>query len=827
MTSVLRSQLHRMVDMASSDHVIHACLSRSDVCRFILHTYVDYMTNNGDFDRLVPFTILTKKQKYNKQNKQTLSGFQVLIDWSEELQINFDSKTWQIDKKQDTSPSQKHMDIPQLGIGTPPFASSSHPSRHPKNNRTINSTNMSPMALSPHDDGGTLPRLAPSNIAVDTRQRSIESNVSAESPRADNEPTTPKTPTLTSRSHSIDMGEDDVITGRGRGTSNTQTSQDVISDLPNGKTQFYRSKSSSISMGPKEHYISEDANPFQTLSMDNRSRRSILSVASDSSEESKEPPPPRSVPVENTSSPSKRSVFHSVRDALSRREGPRVNVPVVPPPPRVVTTTLSSNSTIAVRSNANSHSHSSLAVTRSQGMSLSTSRSRSDSHSMTASSYYSTVSTYDYIRKLSHDTWISIAGYLDTSTKAGGLARVNRELNLITTHPLCWKKLTVKVGNLGIVPKHVINRSFKALKSFELDWSESEVSICGYSRRHSRAGRGYAHARGTGQRQLMLYERITDFFKILCKSSMDTLHTFKLRPGGGPFRLANSAPTSSKFEETDTLIDLVISNFVNLRKIKMDAYNIVGLTVFEKMMTTFQPNLEFLEVQTLVFERGAERPALDTPVSLSKGVLPATLRHLSLPLLADDTWVTRQHLPNLEYLFFFGFSRSSAFALGENRLSVACLNHIAGVLPNRSENGMIDITSSLLTVPQAEAPKIIPNCPKIKCIEIALRETDYMAIILRPVIRKLFQRCNNLLWLKLATGGKLELAHTLYKSLVGAKLSVCDAYARVEGRPERPTGYVEFRKLKSKQTSNTNKRRQSLTESGVSEIAVACRLRSS
>lgn len=137
------------------------------------------------------------------------------------------------------------------------------------------------------------------------------------------------------------------------------------------------------------------------------------------------------------------------------------------------------------------------------------------------------------------------------------------------------------------------------------------------------------------------------------------------------------------------------------------------------------------------------RVNLERPAALKARILPSSLRHLTLPLLADDSWVIKQHLPNLEYLFFFGFSRSSGYALHENHLSIASLNYNAGEMTHYSREHRNTIQ---LLVPQnvskdGKEAIIAPNCPKIRVIEIALRRTDYLAILLRPVIRKLFKRC--------------------------------------------------------------------------------------
>ena len=77
MTSLLKRNLHQMVDYAESDKIISACIGREDVCRFLLHSYMDYMTDNGLYD----------------------SSFQVLIDWSQQLNVYVDDKEWKVKKE--------------------------------------------------------------------------------------------------------------------------------------------------------------------------------------------------------------------------------------------------------------------------------------------------------------------------------------------------------------------------------------------------------------------------------------------------------------------------------------------------------------------------------------------------------------------------------------------------------------------------------------------------------------------------------------------------------------------------------------------------------
>ena len=85
-----------------------------------------------------------------------------------------------------------------------------------------------------------------------------------------------------------------------------------------------------------------------------------------------------------------------------------------------------------------------------------------------------------------------------------------------------------------------------------------------------------------------------------------------------------------------------------------------------------------------------------------------------------------------------------------------------------------------------------PQCPNICRIEIALRAADYMAIILRPVIRRLFKRCKNLECVNLATAGDLTLSQSLFTSLNSRVNDMCNVQAKTAGRPEKPMGYVEF-----------------------------------
>merc|ERR1712154_244920 len=268
------------------------------------------------------------------------------------------------------------------------------------------------------------------------------------------------------------------------------------------------------------------------------------------------------------------------------------------------------------------------------------------------------------------------------------------------------------------------------------------------------------------------------------------------------YRLANSAPTSIKIFQTETLLRLVFSNFSNLRKFKMDAYNLIAVDVFTSLLKKYSPNLQYFESQIVVFNRQTQRVILENPVLLNDvNILPSTLRHLCLPLLANDSWIINQHLPNLEYLFFFGYTRSSGYALHENFLSIRCLDYIAG---QKSQ---------------------YPNCPKIRVIEIALRQNDYLAIILRPIIRKLFLRCPYLQNVKLATAGNLDLAQNLYKSLYQSNLGCCHVFAKDEGRPEKPIGVVEFRRNKHYKFKKMHLSVPNLyeNEETVSEMAIGLR----
>merc|ERR1719334_2887330 len=122
------------------------------------------------------------------------------------------------------------------------------------------------------------------------------------------------------------------------------------------------------------------------------------------------------------------------------------------------------------------------------------------------------------------------------------------------------------------------------------------------------------------------------FFSNLSSVCNSTLHTFKLSLHGGPYRLANSAPTSMKIFQTETLLRLVFSNFSNLRKFKMDAYNLISVDVFTGLMKEYSPKLTYFEAQIVVYNRGTQRVILENPVTLRDiNILPPTLRHLCLP----------------------------------------------------------------------------------------------------------------------------------------------------------------------------------------------------
>ena len=96
-----------------------------------------------------------------------------------------------------------------------------------------------------------------------------------------------------------------------------------------------------------------------------------------------------------------------------------------------------------------------------------------------------------------------------------------------------------------------------------------------------------------------------------------------------------------------------------------DAYNLVAVDVFCAILKRHSPPLQFLELQVVVYDRQSQRVILENPVVLNDLCLPPTLKHLCLPLLADDSWIINQNLPDLEYLFFFGYTRSSGYALHE------------------------------------------------------------------------------------------------------------------------------------------------------------------
>ena len=116
MTSLLKRNLHEMVDYAESDKVISACIGREDVCRFLLHSFMDYMTDHGFYD----------------------SSFQVLIDWSQQLNVYVDDKEWKVKKQSNItnntntinsdnsnsnlSPQSNHSSHNILHPNSPPFA---------------------------------------------------------------------------------------------------------------------------------------------------------------------------------------------------------------------------------------------------------------------------------------------------------------------------------------------------------------------------------------------------------------------------------------------------------------------------------------------------------------------------------------------------------------------------------------------------------------------------------------------------------------------------------------------------------------------------------
>ena len=81
MTSLLKRNLNQMVDFADANKVISACIGREDVCRFLLHSFMDYMTDHGLYD----------------------SSFEVLIDWSRQLNVHIDDKRWKVKKPDNIS----------------------------------------------------------------------------------------------------------------------------------------------------------------------------------------------------------------------------------------------------------------------------------------------------------------------------------------------------------------------------------------------------------------------------------------------------------------------------------------------------------------------------------------------------------------------------------------------------------------------------------------------------------------------------------------------------------------------------------------------------
>mmetsp|Transcript_77041 Transcript_77041/g.94494 ORF Transcript_77041/g.94494 Transcript_77041/m.94494 type:complete len:353 (+) Transcript_77041:356-1414(+) len=332
---------------------------------------------------------------------------------------------------------------------------------------------------------------------------------------------------------------------------------------------------------------------------------------------------------------------------------------------------------------------------------------------------------------------------------------------------------------------------------------------------------------------------ISNFFNNISQNCSNTVHTFKLSPNGGPFRLANSASSKCKFYQTTKLLHYIFGSFHKIRKFKMDAYNLVSLSEFESIMQKYEPKLEFLETQVVVYDNNLNKVILEEPVSLSKKILPSTIRHLCLPLFSDDTWITKQYLPNLEYLFFFGFQRSSIYALDENHLTLKILNYIAGEQYIYSTNTIGNInrkdTLQLLKINYLKQHTIRPNCPRIKLIEISLRKSDYLPILLRPVIMKLFKRCKYLKTIKLSTAGNVKLARTLYGSLMNTTLEYCKLTVKQDGRQEKPIGVLIFERIKSHRNNNErssvgysisslNKKEDSYTDT-ISELNVGGNLR--
>ena len=945
MTSLLKRNLHQMVDYAASDKVITACIGREDVCRFLLHSFMDYMTDHGLYD----------------------SSFQVLIDWSKQLNVFVDDKEWKVKKQ--TNGNNIHSNSPSFVYNpkerSPSISSNHNISNHNTSNhkysnsykrrkkslkkRSVNKSNINKLFVE------SKPSLTPSNSVPVTPMS--ETNIinhydedeKLQSPKIKTKvPINNKMPSLTiTQSRWIDENEtesdhdkkenkdsedkedDDDNNNNNNNMYNRYTNKIINSKTtkiiylsrprakshgaPSSKT---KSKKNGEKRKKKNKIHSSNSNTLATLkrkskSMKLRIKENKLRLSSTSpamTPKDKQYSPQYS-PAHNEDEEDNEHDWGTALKLYSSNSGENNNNNKERKEHKDKDYINSSNNrwststykyqrrwtndsevsdwnlthqrkwSVGSWSDKDSHIHNddnnnnnnniiddenkkhrrnsvsigdhekNLIVAKhaknilnnideDEKYSLSrlgsqqsiTSDDRESDGSSTNYGHNYLIHNHDvniinkpidYIQLLSHSTWMIIAQFLDTSSKAAGLGLVSREMNLLCSHPLCWKKLKIKIDNLTKVSLNVMRRLFKNLTRFELNWNNPETplsllygdGINGYNHINNHNNNYHLNNRINGYMALKYSKEIELFFSNLSLICNDSLHTFKLSMHGGPYRLANSAPTSVKIFQTETLLRLVFSNFNNLRKFKMDAYNLIAVDVFTSLLKKYSPNLQFFESQIVVYNRQTQRVILENPVLLNDiNILPSTLKHLCLPLLADDSWIIYQYLPNLEYLFFFGYTRSSGYALHENFLSIRCLDYIAGQKSN------------------------FPNCPKIKIIEIALRQNDYLPIILRPIIRKLFLRCQYLENVKLATAGNLDLAQSLYSSLRASNLQVCNVFAKDEGRPEKPIGVVEFRRNHNYKfihnnnliTKTTHLSVPNITyenEETVSELAIGGRLR--
>eukprot|EP01083_Nonionella_stella_P071407 191764_1 len=750
MTSLLKKNLHQMVDFASANKIT-ACIGREDVCRFLLHSYMDYMTDHGLYD----------------------SSFEVLIDWSKQLNVNVDEKQWKITKP-------KRATNPLFDISRSHSQSQSGDSitlkRH-KRSTFIKKKDITPSNSVP---------VTPKSDTDHRRHASSQTNAISKRNRVCSYSDDESKTSARSRRHKFVKYKLKLNTGKATAPiiilqSRRRAKSHGTWIKMKKKQKALDTSSTSPAITPHEEDDHEVYN-WAMASTNNKRRWTNDSEVSEWNLTYQREWSDDDLDEEDTSVASRTRRDSSASLGLGYHDK------------NLIVTHHAKN----ILSN----------IDEDEKYILTTQFTHTNS-SCTYDEMHSESKPMDYVSSLSHSIWLFIAQFLDTSSKAAGLGSVNREMNLLCSHPICWKKLRISIDALCKISLNVMRRSFKCLTRFELNWNNPETPLSllyGINRDHN-----HINNRINGYMALKYSKEIELFFSNLSSVCNASLHTFKLSMHGGPYRLANSAPTSTKIFQTETLLRLVFSNFTHLRKFKMDAYNLIAVDVFTSLLKKYSPKLQFFESQIVVYDRQQQRVILENPVLLRDvNILPVTLRHLCLPLLADDSWIINQHLPNLEYLFFFGYTRSSGYALHENFLSIRCLDYIAG----------------------QKSPS--PNCPRIKIIEIALRQNDYLTIILRPIIRKLFLKCHYLQSVKLATAGNLDLAQSLYKSLYASNLGVCHVFAKDEGRPEKPIGVVEFRRNTNykfqhhhKHSTQTHLSVPTLykNEETVSEMAIGGRLR--